>query len=164
MSLRAPAGRPAIAWLRRGADGPTPPRGRTRRCAVVRACGRSILSSREAVDGKTGGAQSGPHPASKEAPRRRRVDNRRAAPLFSAIAVALPRLRFRSGIDNDGPFTDVGAIREIPDGGIPTTTLSTPQDPSDESWARPARKRPAGPVERRLGGPASGVPRGPRAS
>src|SRR5207302_3649679 len=140
MSLRAPAGRPAIAWLRRGADGPTPPRGRTRRCAVVRACGRSILSSREAVDGKTGGVQSGPHP------RGRRVDNRRAAPLFSAITVALPRLHFRSGIDNDGPFTDVGATREIPDGGIPTTTLSTPQDPGDESWARPARQRPAGPA------------------
>jgi len=114
------------------------------------------LSSREAGDRKTvnqGRIQRG-----------RRVDNRRAAPLFSAITVALPRLHFRSGIDNDGPFTDVGATREIPDGGIPTTTLSTPQDPGDESWARPARKRPAGPVERRRGGPASGAPRGPRAS
>ena len=62
------------------------------------------LSSREAGDRKTvnqGRIQRG-----------RRVDNRRAAPLFSAIAVALPRLRFRSGIDNGGPFTDVGVIRE----------------------------------------------------
>jgi len=45
------------------------------------------LSSREAGDRKTvnqGRIQRG-----------RRVDNRRAAPLFSAIAVALPRLRFR---------------------------------------------------------------------
>src|SRR5207253_2134983 len=37
MSPRAPAGRPAIAWLTRGAEGPTRPRGRTRRWAVVRA-------------------------------------------------------------------------------------------------------------------------------
>jgi hypothetical protein len=125
-----------------------------RRCSGWRTFS---LSSREAVTARLAELNQG------RIQRGRRVDNRRAAPLFSAIAVALPRLRFRSGIDNGGPFTDVGATHEVPGTGIQTKTLSTPRAPGDESWAWPARGWPAGPVERLRGGQAPGAPRGPRA-